>query len=646
MMQLIRDKAQGIFVWLIVAFIIIAFATFGLSSYLSGPSTAAVAIVNGDDILTTEYDRAYQNFQQRLQQQQGENYQPNLFPEAFVRQQVINSLITDLIFEQYLQEQDFSASVGQVQAELAKQQVFNGENKLFSKVRYREVLKQQSINVELYENSVKKQIVQQQLYSGLQDSAFVLEADVEKFKNLKKQQRDIGVLRVSNAKFKSDVKVTDKEQEEYYKTHTAEFMTPEMVSVEYAELDLEKLALSFIITDDEAKKYYNDNTKLYSSGTERRKIRHILINVNKKTDDATAKKQIMDLYQQIVAGAEFEVIAKKSSQDLGSSKKGGDLGLVSKGDNDKSFDEAAFSLEKNKVSQPVRSRFGYHLIKVDDIKPVQLTAFDKVKEKIKSELQKNKAEDGFFKDVDRMDQLAYDSSTTLAPMKDELNIKIKTSKLFSRSGGGGILSDKRVLDQIFSDDVLNQGRNSTPIELSDSQYVVVRLAKREASKQKSLEDVKTVINTRLLNEKANAVMAKFVSTAVDKLSSGIVGDDIVSDSKNTTWTRFGYLSRTQLSASDKSAIDAVVRNKAFNMSRPNKKPVIETINMTGGDKAIVVVFGVKAGVVSDTSKTEPAAISNELRGLTAANSATELDGFIAFIREKSDIKIIKQAAEQ
>ncbi len=644
MMQLIRDKAQGIFVWLIVAFITITFATFGLSSYLSGPSTVAVAIVNGNEILTPEYDRAYQNFQQRLQQQQGENYQPNLFPESFMRQQVINSLVTDLIFEQYLQEQDFSASVGQVQAELAKQNVFNGDNKLFSKARYREVLKQQSINVELYENSVKKQIVQQQLYSGLQDSAFVLESDVEKFEELKKQQRDIGVLRLSAAKFKSDVKITDKEREKYYETHSKEFMTPEMVSVEYAELDLEKSALNFTITDDEAKNYYSENIKLYSSGTERRKIRHILINVNKKIDDATAKKQITVLYEKIVAGAEFEAIAKKSSQDLGSSKKGGDLGLVSKGDNDKSFDEVAFSLEKNKVSQPVRSRFGYHLIKVDDIKPVKTIAFAKVKEKIKFELKKNKAESDFYKDVDRMDQLAYDSSTTLAPMKDELNIETKTSKLFPRSGGGGIFSDKRVLDQIFSDDVLNQGRNSTPVELSESHYVVVRLAKREPAKQKSLEDVKIVINSRLLNEKSNALIAKSVSTAVDKFSDGVVGDDVVSDIKYSKWTRYGYLSRTQ-SAADKDSIDAVVRNKAFNMPRPDKKPVIETVNMTGGDKSIVVVYGVKDGS-SNMSKSEPAAISNELRSLTAANSATELDAFIAFIREQADIKIIKQAVEQ
>ncbi len=641
MMQLIRDKAQGIFVWLIVAFIIVTFATFGLSSYLSAPSTVAVAVVNGDEILTPEYDRAYQNFQQRLQQQQGENYQPNLFPESFMRQQVINSLVTDLIFEQYLQEQDFSASVEQVQAELAKQNVFNGDNKLFSKARYREVLKQQSINVELYENSVKKQIVQQQLYNGLQDSAFVLESDVEKFKRLKNQQRDIGVLRLSIAKFKNDVKVTDKELDEYYKTHSAEFMTPEMVSVEYAELDLEKSALNFSITDDEAKKYYSENIKLYSAGTERRKIRHILINVNKKIDDATAKKQITALYEKIIAGAEFEAVAKKSSQDLGSSKKGGDLGLVSKGDNDKSFDEVAFSLEKNKVSQPVRSRFGYHLIKVDEIKPVKITEFSQVKEKIKSELKKNKAENDFYKDVDRMDQLAYDSSTSLAPMKDELNIEIKTSKLFPRSGGGGIFSDKRVLDQVFSDDVLNKGRNSTPVELSESHYVVVRLAKREPAKQKPFDDVKIVINSRLLNEKSSALIAKSLSVAIDKLSDGAVGDDVIKYSK---WTRYGYLGRTQ-SAANKDSIDAVVRNKAFNMPRPGKKPVIETVNMTGGDKSIVVVYGVKEGG-SDTPKSDPAAISNELRGLTAANGTTELDAFIAFIREQADIKIIKQAAEQ
>ncbi|MFV1982485.1 MAG: SurA N-terminal domain-containing protein [Thiohalomonadales bacterium] len=641
MMQLIRDRAQGVVVWLIVGFIIITFATFGLSSYLSDSANTAVAIVNGDEILTTEYDRAYQNFQQRLQQQQGENYRPGMFPESFIRQRVIDSLVNDLIFDQYLQKQDFSASAKQVQSQLAKQDMFNGENKQFSKTRYREVLSQQSINVESYESSVQKQIIQQQLYDGLRDSAFILSSDLEQYKKLKSQQRDIGVLRLTRAKFKNDVKITDVEQEEYYKSNSARFMTPEMVSVEYVELDLEKTALNFDITDAEAKKYYTENTKLFTSGNEQRKIRHILINVNKKTDDATAKKQITELYEKIKNGKDFIETAKKSSQDLGSSKQGGDLGLVSKGDNDKSFDEVAFSLDINTVSKPVRSRFGYHLIKVDKIKPALTKDFSEVKDKIKAEFQKNKAEDDFYKDVDRMDQLAYESSSSLTPMKDELNLDVQTSKLFTRSGGEGIFSDRRVLDQVFSDDVLNQGRNSSPVELSESHYIVVRLLKREPAKQKTFDSVKTDIKSELLDKKANELLIELATDAVEKFSQGVSGDDVVSNIKYTKWTRYGYINRTQLASTDKESIDATIRKKAFTISRPDKKPMIETMSLATGDKAIIVVYGVK-----ETENTKPDAIKNELRGLTAANSDSELEAFISFIKEQADIKIIKQAIEQ
>ncbi len=643
MMQLIRDKAQGIFVWLIVAFIIITFATFGLSSYLSGSANVAVAVVNGDEILATEYDRAYQNFQQRLQQQQGANYRPDMFPESFIRQQVIDSLVTDLLFEQYLQEHDFSASAVQVQSQLVKQSVFNGDDKQFSKARYREVLAQQSINVESYENSIKKQIAQQQLYSGIQGSAFVLNSEIEQFRKLKNQQRDIGVLRLSSAKFKNDAKVTDVDLEAYYKTHSAEFMTPEMISVEYAELDLDKLASNFTVTDDEAKKYYESNLKQYSTGIERRKIRHILVTVNKKTDDATAKKQISELYEKIKSGTDFAEVAKKSSQDIGSAKQGGDLGLVSKGDNDKAFDEVAFALSKDEVSKPVRSRFGYHLVKVDDIKAVTVTAFVKVKDKIKSELKKNKAEDGFYKDVDRMDQLAYESSATLSPMKDELNIEVKASALFPRTGGGGIFSDRRVLDQVFSDDVLNQARNSAPIELSESHYVVVRLAKRKAAKQKAFDNVKAVIKTRLLSEKANLLISKAATEAAEKLSKGIVGDKIVSDIQYTKWTRYGNIKRTATAVADKDSVDPVIRKKAFSMPHPGSSASIETISLTGGDKAVIAVFAVKENQANNETKPE---LDNELRGLTSANSDTELDAFIAFIKEQADIKINKQSVEQ
>lgn len=643
MMQLIRDKAQGIFVWLIVAFIIITFATFGLSSYLSGSANVSVAVVNGQEILATEYDRAYQNFQQRLQQQQGANYRPDMFPESFVRQQVIDSLVTDLIFEQYLQDQDYSASATQVQSQLIKQSVFNGDNKKFSKARYREVLDQQSINVVSYENSIKKQIIQQQLYKGIQGSSFVLDAEVKQYEKLKNQQRDIGELRLSLAKFKNEVKISDDEIETYYKTHTSEYMTPEMVSVEYVELDLEKIAQNFTVADEEAKNYYSNNIKLYSTGNEQRKIRHILINVNKKTDDETAKKQITALYDKIIAGAEFTEIAKKSSQDPGSSKQGGDLGLSSKGDNDKSFDEVAFSLKKNEVSKPVRSRFGYHLIKVDDIKSAKVTDFAEVKDKIKTELKKNKAEDGFYKDVDRMDQLAYESSGSLGPMKDELNLELKTSSLFSRSGGGGIFSDRRILDQIFSDDVLNQGRNSAPVELSESHYVVVRLAKKESAKQKPLETVKSAIKSRLLTDKANTLITKSATDAAAKLSKGIVGDKIVSEVQYTKWTRYGNINRNKTTANDKDSIDPVIRKKAFNMPRPATTPTIETMTLTGGDKAVIVVFAVKEAATTKNTKPE---LNNEVRGLTAANSNTELDAFIGFIKEQADIKIIKKTLDQ
>ena len=292
MLQLIRENAQGLIMWVIIILVILGLSGFVLSSYTASNIKNYVVKVNDTEITRNEFQRAFNSYQQRLQQSLGENY-ARFFNEAMMRETVLNGMIENELMAQLTHEAGFRASANQVYQHIQSNPMFKDENGQFSKEKYNMVIQQYfGFSPEHYEAELAKGSAQDQLRNGIRESAFSLKSDINELERLSSQQRDIGYLRVDRAKVASSISVSDEEIEQYYTANKTAFMTEEQVQVAYLELNLKDMAKQQQVTDEEIKSFYQENLSRYSQAEER-KASHILLKLPEKEDLAAALKKAM-----------------------------------------------------------------------------------------------------------------------------------------------------------------------------------------------------------------------------------------------------------------------------------------------------------------------------------------------------------------
>lgn len=630
MLQSIRDRAQGIIVWTIVGLIIITFALFGLSSYLSGTAKAVVATVNGVEISETELLREYQNAQQRLQQMLGANYRADLFNEQIMKEQVLEGLIQRELINQQLDAENYHVAPQQVVATLQQMPAFQDTNGEFSAENYRRVLSLQGIPAELFEMQLARDIANEHLRNGIVRSTFITEVEGQRYQRLQEQQRKIGYLRIPQQRYLEKITVSDAEISAFYEQYADEFRTPEEVSVDYIELNLADLAKQFDISDAEVRDYYAQHKENYVSQQEQRKVRHILVKVDADVNDEAARKQIESLAMRVQNGEDFAAIAKAESQDPGSAAQGGDLGFISLGIMDKAFEQAAFQLAQNQLSQPIRTRFGYHLIEVTDIKPVELTPFDEVKAQIRKDLQTQHAEQRFYEEVDKLNNLSYEIPDSLIPVAEQLGLQVKQSPLFTASGGEGLFSNDRIVSASFSEEVLQQNRNSELLEISDTHVLVLHLREHKAASQRPLDEVRELIAGRLKQQRAREMADQDAKTALTRLAAAEVPEQVAA-AYQQKWQDVGFIKR-QASETDK--LNDQIREAAFSLPRPrDNQPELTSLVLPGGDAVVVALYSVQDG--------EPATDAQALQaiGQQLANISGQIEysAFLTYLQSKADI---------
>ena len=639
MLQSIRDRAQGIIVWTIVGLIIITFALFGLSSYLSGTAKSIVASVNGVEISEIELLREYQNAQQRLQQMLGANYRADLFDEQIMKEQVLEGLIQREVINQYLDSENYHVAPQQVVGTLQNMPAFHDANGQFSAENYRKVLSLQGIPAELFELQLARDIANDHLRNGIARTGFITDAEAQRFQSLQEQQRKIGYLLIPQQRYIAQMQVSDDEIAEYYQQHQDEFSTPEQVSVDYLELNLSELAKQVDVTEAEARDYYNQHQENYVSQQEQRKVRHILVKVDADVDDQTARQQVNAIAERIKSGEDFVALAKAESQDPGSAAQGGDLGFITSGLMEQAFEQAAFQLEVNELSQPIRTRFGYHLIQVTEIKPVELKPFDEVKAQIRRDLQVQQAEQRFYEEVDRLNNLSYEIPDSLQPVADQLGLQLKQSPLFTASGGEGLFSNDRVVSAAFSDEVRQQNRNSDLIELSDTHVMVLHLREHKAAALRPLDEVRATITGRIKQQQAKELAAQDAETILSRLAAAEAPEKVAKDYQQQ-WQVPGLIKR-QASETDK--LNEQIREAAFELPRPtDNQPQLTSLILSGGDAVVLALYAVQDG----EPLTDTAALQAIKQQLANMSGQIEYGAFLGYLQGQADIsRNLKQTAE-
>jgi peptidyl-prolyl cis-trans isomerase D len=461
------------------------------------------ATVNGVEITERNLESQFQRFRQQLRDQLGSAYRPELFDDARMKRQVLDRMVNDEVLQQASHEMGLRASNSMVQAAILSMSIFHKEGR-FDQQTYERALQLQGLSAAGFEDRVRRALVGEQLTQAIESATFITARELGESDRLQKQTREISYFTIPAADYMADSAVADSDVEAYYKKHESSFISPEKIKLEYILLDAAAIGETVEVDDQLLRGYYDDNQDLYGL-PEQRQASHILIQVAADADQATvdaAKQKIDELAEKLAAGESFAELAKQHSQDPGSAASGGDLGMFGKGVMDPAFEAAVFSLEEGAVSEPVRSNFGFHLIKLSGIKAGSVKPFDEAKAEVEKGFRLAEGEKRYFEMAEELANLSYDDPTSLEPSASALGLTVQESEWMNRDQQTGPLAKPKVLGAAFSDDVLQERNNSELIELDSTSSVVVRVLDHQEASVEPLEDVRSRIVELLTKQKA------------------------------------------------------------------------------------------------------------------------------------------------
>jgi peptidyl-prolyl cis-trans isomerase D len=350
MLTKIREKAQGAFAWGILIIICVPFALWGIQNYLGAGKEPPVASVGDREFYQQDVNRAYEQYSQNLQ---GMN-----IDEQMLKAQALEKLIKDEVLLQYVHAEGLVTTDNKAREFIKSLEYFQVDGK-FDEKQYKALLNSQRMTSAEFVSRIKNALMMEQFQRSIIDSSFATQYDVESFFKIQNQQRDVDYV-IIPAQQPAE-QPSEEEVAAYYQQHQDLYKVPEQVSVEYIELSLDDIAKTIEVTDEKLKAFYEEQKDQHTT-PERRKISHILFAINDKTDEKTALEKALQAKKEL-ANKDFSTLAAEVSDDKLTAKTGGDLGLFTAGTMEKAFEEAASSLQLGEVSEPVKSPYGYHLIK-------------------------------------------------------------------------------------------------------------------------------------------------------------------------------------------------------------------------------------------------------------------------------------------
>jgi peptidyl-prolyl cis-trans isomerase D len=639
MLMAIRDRVMGVVGWLLLGALFIAFAFFGLNSYFTSNAKTFAAEVNGVEISIPEYQRAYQQARSRMRMLMGEAYNPAMIDEDALKKNALQELIREQLVLQEADDQGYAVSQQLVAAQINSVAAFKGDDGKFSGEKYRQILRQQGTTPAEFEWRLARELKVNQVINGIAQTAGVPRQDLERVYRLQAQQRRFSYLRVPVQQAVPQVKISDSDVEQYYAAHSADFMTPERVKIQYVELKADELQVPGQPDDEALRALYDEHADRYVK-PEQRRARHILVSLPPDAGpdaEKKAREKAESLLARLKKGESFDKLAKEASDDPGSASKGGDLGYFSKGMMTPEFEAAAFALKKGELSGIVKSAFGFHIIEVTDIKPQQTRPFDEVRDELVKEYQAQERGDLFTEKAETLANKAFEQPDSLQGVADALGLGVKTSDWLTRKGGAGIGQSKPVVEAAFQDDVLETGNNSEPIEVGDNDLVVLRILEHEVAEIQPLSSVRDKVVEKLRDVKARAITAERGNTLLQELQSGKSLADIASAQKLELKST-GLIGRNATDPESRIVSEAFLRPSAT-----DKRQSTAGFALDSGDYVLLQLEEIKDGDMSKLSQADQLNVRKELDRIIGA---AEVSAYTDALKNRATIVIPEQPAEQ
>jgi peptidyl-prolyl cis-trans isomerase D len=369
---------------------------------------------------------------------------------------------------------------------------------------------------------VRNELSIRQIETGLLATAFTPKVLADVSLSAFFQRREVQLVRFLPSGYASKINLGDAEIEAFYNANAALFLAPESADIEYLVLDLEAVKKSIILNEQDLRAYYDQNASKLS-GKEERRASHILINAPKgasEVDRKKARERADTLLAEVRKLPEsFAEVARKNSQDTGSASIGGDLEFFARGAMVKPFEDVAFALKKGEISEVVESDFGFHIIKLSDIKAPKQRSFEDLRASLEAELKTQQAQRKFAEVAEAFTNGVFEQSDALKPIAERLKLELKTATNVQRKAPepvNGILANPKFLAAIFNAESIDKKRNTEAIELGANQLVAGRITRYTPARTIPLPDVRANVRERLVANRS-AEIAK--TEGEEKLAS-------------------------------------------------------------------------------------------------------------------------------
>lgn len=516
--------------FLLALFIVPAFVLVGVDGYSNmGGRGETVAVVAGVPIKKEAWDAAHRTEVDRMRANQP-NLDLKLFDSDEARYATLDRMVRDLVLGTAVQKFNLITSDQKLARDLQSNEAIAALRKpdgTLDVERYRQLLAAQGMSPEGFEAQMRQDMSQQQVLQTVTASSFAPPAVANVALQAFFERREVQWLRFDPAAYRDQVKVSEDEVAAYFNANPSQFQAPEQADVQYVVLDLDSVTQAIAISDADLKAYYDQNANRYSTPEERR-ASHILITAASTAPAAereAAKAKTTELLAQLRKNPEtFASVAKLQSQDPGSASSGGDLSFFQRGAMVKPFEDAAFALVKGDISEVVESDFGYHIIKLTDVRPSVQRPLEAVKADILVELKRQLAQKEFAAKAEQFANLVYEQSDSLAPVVDRLQLKLQTADRVGRTPSPALppaLANAKVLDALFSADSIEKKLNTESIEVGPNQLVSARVVAHRPAHTLALDEVKAQVRERLVAQKSQAMAREAGETS---LASGKAGD--------------------------------------------------------------------------------------------------------------------------
>ncbi len=534
-----------------------SFVLFGIDGYNRFRDKGeAVATVDGQDITQLEWDNAHRAQVERMRAGMP-NVDVKLFDTPEAKYSTLERLVRDRLLQAAATQLRLGASDQRLATELQQNPSIAGLRRADGSLdmeRYRQLLGSQGMPPESFEGQVRADLAARQVMSGVGGTSFSSTALADVTVNAFYEQRQVQVARFVAADFVSKVNLTDAQLQDHYKAHPERFQSVEQADVSYVMLDLASVQKGIVVPEAELKTYYEQNLSRLSALEERR-VSHILIGADKSApvaerDKARSKAQeLLATVQQ--SPDKFAELARKNSQDPGSAAKGGDLDFFARGAMVKPFEDVAFSLKKGETSGVVETEFGFHILRLTDIKQPKAKSFEEQRATLESEVRRQLAQRKFAEAAEQFTNMVYEQSDSLKPVAEHLKLDVLSVNNLSREpAASGVMANPKLLAAIFSADSLEKKRNTEAIEIGLNQLVSARVTRYTPARTLPFDEVKARVQQQLQAEKS-AELAR--QEGAEKLSQWKANPEIAKLAASIV------LSREQTQQQPSTLVEAALR---------------------------------------------------------------------------------------